>query len=401
MVSNIRKFSQKKEMHTTPSIDQYKKRLEAENNDALNCKKEDLANRFDTAILIFAGDWHIGVPNCDLESAVDTINYVLNTPNAIMFCLGDMLNTAILGAVSSNYEDVVYPQEQWRIFIDMFNEIALAGKLTVVHEGNHERRIEKQTGVNVIEQATRAMETYNNRGVWTDFSKLSAPYYAQRKIVLNNKDCKNKKFEIDVITHHGDGVSNIFSVQKLQEQSPKSCLNVVGHLHKFNLLDRTIQITSESGQVYKHRVRDIILPSNGDGYYGNVKMFGKKNNAPAVAIEITSVKNPLYEENSTARVKEQEFIPAMRSVPILASVENKKQDRQINLTNKIIKKQGDEFKKELNEKLFEIVNLFQKAGLELTTEVVDAMEELSDRSPKNTIEPKTKIKQIKEEEFSK
>lgn len=396
MPANVRKFSQKKKMHITPAIESYSTRLKLENNDALNCKKEDFSNKFDTAILVFAGDWHIGVPNFDLESAIDTIEYVLNTPNAIMFCLGDMLNSAILGAISSNFEDIVYPQEQWRIFIDMFNEVALAGKLTVVHEGNHERRIEKQTGVNIIEQATRAMETYNNRGVWTDFSKLSAPYYAQRKLILNNKECKNGKFELDIITHHGDGVSNIFGVQKLQEQNVKSCLNVVGHLHKFSLLGRTIQTVGDDGQIYKHRVFDMILPSNGDGYYGNIKMYGKKNNAPATAIEVTSVKNPLYNENFKANVKEQEFIPAFRSISISPNKQNNS-EKQISVANKIIKKHKKEFENKLNEELIKIVETFQNAGLELTEEVAYALDDLCFKTPNKKTETKVIIKQIKEE----
>lgn len=394
MVNQSRKFSQKKELKMTDAIRNYQKILEFESNEAINFKEEDLSDRFDTVILVFAGDWHLGIPNFNMANAIETINYVLNTPNAIMFCLGDMLNTAILNSISDNFEDSVYPQEQWRILIDMLTPVALAGKLTVLHEGNHERRIQKQTGINVIEQATRAMETYNNRGVWTSFFNASAPYYAERKINLFNNKLPNNKFELTTMTHHGDGVSNINQVNKLSSINSASDINVIGHLHKYQMMSRTIKIADADGKNYRHRVIDMILPSNGEGYYGYMKMFGKKYSNASVAVEVTSVDNPLYDENSKAQVLEPKYIPAFREIPIQISQKAYRQAELMNSAARVIKAKRKQLEGELNKKLIESEKLLEEYGLILSDEVAQEWNEVMN---KHTYKPKRKKAVIRQE----
>ena len=254
----------------TESLKGYLDRQQHLSDESVSVRSIDESDRFDTLVLVYISDLHIGTPDLDLNWLVEVVEYVMNTPNAKVLLLGDLLNTAILNAVSNMFEDLAYPQEQWQIAVDLFSGLAKQNKIITICAGNHERRVHRQTGIDITGQFATAIKAQDSY----------APYYANRKIILKSKDSKSGKFTLPIVTHHGDGVSDIAGVKKLQDIDSGSYINTVGHLHRQQMRVRSMQYYDPStGKKYKKSVLDVILPSAGGGYYAKEKIFFSHHNA--------------------------------------------------------------------------------------------------------------------------
>lgn len=350
----------KESIKITPLMQSYIDKQEVLQDKTLIRRDIDFSQKFDTAVLVFSADWHIGTPDFDLNGVIETLNYVLNTPNATLFMMGDALNTAILGAVSNMFEDLAYPQEQWQIAVSLLHEVAKQGKLTVYHDGNHENRVDKQTGINVTGQAAEALGA----------PEAHAPYYAIRNLMLKNPECENGLFEMPIITHHGDGIQSLADVKKMQEKEVGSFINGVGHKHVFQFLVRMHKFYNpETGQLTQKPCLDIIFPSAGGGYYGDRKMYRPNYKSPYTAIEVTSVRNPRYNRQKGTEVEELEFVPVYRSMPIMKIADTVEKNDYIKAARKVIRTQEKEFKAEFYDKVTELMGWVEQQGFDMQEQV--------------------------------
>ena len=215
-------------LNLTEGLKNYQEKPRATKDESVLTGTVDESSKFDTAVLVYISDLHIGTFDLDINWLIEVTNYVLNTPNAKVLLLGDLLNTAILNAVSNMYEDIAYPQEQWQIAVDLFSSLSAQNKIIAICAGNHERRVYKQTGIETLRQFAHAI----------DAEKVYAPYYANIDLILKCADSPTGSFTIPIVAHHGDGVGNISGVKKLQDIDSGSYINTVGHLHREQLLIR-------------------------------------------------------------------------------------------------------------------------------------------------------------------
>lgn len=364
-MSKPAKVSQKKKLNSSESIENYRNKLEQTKDNSVAHNTIDLSNKFDTIVAVFASDWHIGAQNFDIDRCVEVLEYTLNTPNAYLFVLGDMLSTAILHAVQNMFDDLLYPNEQWDCFVDLFSQVAAAGKIAVIHPGNHERRVNKETGLNIIEQAAKTL------GIRDKY----APDFAVTEIVLKNKLSKDGKFTYRIVTHHGDGVD----FTKLQAKCPTSDLNVVGHWHRLKVQTQANSIFDpELETSFKHETMNVILPNEGQTPFEFT--HAQRVRSPYYAIEISSAKNPLFNPDSKSDVKEREFVPATRSIPILSIANTKEKDKIIKRAKKSIDEKSKEFVDEIRQKTDELADLLKKAGIEINKEAYSSL--LSDKQRK-------------------
>ena len=376
------KVSQKKKLNQSKSIENYRKKLEQTTDTSVAYNTIDLSNKFDTIVAVFVSDWHIGAQNFDIDRCIEVLEYTLNTSNAYLFILGDMLSTAILHAVQNMFDDLLYPNEQWDNFVDLFSQVAKAGKIEVLHPGNHEKRVNKETGLNIIEQAAKTL----------DVSNKYAPDFAVTEIVLKNKLSKDGKFTYRIVTHHGDGVD----FTKLQSKCPNSDLNVVGHWHRLKVQTQANSIFDpELETSIKHETMNVILPNEGQTPFEFTHTQGVRS--PYYAIEISSAKNPLYNPQSKSEVKEREFVPATRSIPILSITNTKEKDAIIKRAKKSIDQTKNDYMKEILEKTKELTDLFEKAGIEINKE---AYSSLLTNTQRKLINKKVVKKQQKQNEIS-
>ena len=348
----------------TEGLKRYQDKQKATKDESVLTGTVDESYKFDTAVLVYISDLHIGTFDLDINWLIEVTNYVLNTPNAKVLLLGDLLNTAILNAVSNMYEDIAYPQEQWQIAVDLFSALSEQNKIIAICAGNHERRVYKQTGIETLRQFAHAIDA---EGVY-------APYYANIDLVLKCADSPNGKFTIPIVAHHGDGVGNISGVKKLQDIDSGSYINTVGHLHREQLLVRGMPYYDPvTGRKYKKAVLDVVLPSAGGGYYAKEKMLQVNYKSPYLALEVTAVKNPRFEKFKNSEWAEEEIIPAVRTIPIMQAADTAQKNKYIKIANRIISQKEKELNHEFLLKINDLLRWMREQGVEITSEVRTAL----------------------------
>ena len=353
-------------LNLTEGLKNYQEKQRATKDESVLTGTVDESSKFDTAVLVYISDLHIGTFDLDINWLIEVTNYVLNTPNAKVLLLGDLLNTAILNAVSNMYEDIAYPQEQWQIAVDLFSSLSAQNKIIAICAGNHERRVYKQTGIETLRQFAHAI----------DAEKVYAPYYANIDLILKCADSPTGSFTIPIVAHHGDGVGNISGVKKLQDIDSGSYINTVGHLHREQLLIRGMPYYDPvTNTKRKKAVLDVILPSAGGGYYAKEKMLQVNYKSPYLALEVTAVKNPRYEKFKNADWQEEEIIPAVRTIPIKQAAKTAQKNKYIKTANRIIAQKEKELNHDFLLKLNDLLRWMKEQGVDITNSVRAALKQ--------------------------
>ncbi len=372
MAAKPTKISQRKKLELTSNIKNYETKLGMLKDDSVVYREVDFSDKFDTAVLVFISDWHLGARHFNMDGVVNTLEYVLNTPNALLFALGDSLSSAILNAVSNMFEDALYPQEQWDLIIDLLTQVAQQGKLVIYHDGNHERRIYKQTSLAIGKQTVTALASNQKNAKDKKWAKEAyAPHFGVSKVILKNKDSSDGKFTFNTTTHHGDDVDFV----KMKNLNPSADLNVVGHWHRLEIREDTrIVYETETHEQFFEKTININLPNEGKTPFEYSHL--EKDRSPYFAVEISFTKNPLYDKNSKAQIKHKEFIPTLRSIPILTTASTREKDKVINEAKKIIDKTQSEHLRVFLSKITEAVAVLECAGVEFSKEILLALNKL-------------------------
>lgn len=346
----------KSKIEQTEAIASYKTKQEITENKTVVKTEIDLSDQYDSVVAVFIGDWHIGSIDFDIESAMDVLEYVLRTPNAIIFGLGDMLNSAILDSVSDMYEDIAYPQEQWQVFVDLFKQVADQNKLAVIHTGNHERRIQKKAGIDPVAQAAAAMQVEDRH----------APFHAETTIKIKCNHSPDGTFTIPVVTHHGDGGNP----EAFSDINKDSLINAMGHTHNFQVWTKTLltydQLTHRN---VKKEELEIVVAANGGGLYGHAKGYKKIHKAAYLAIDLTATQNPRYEFFKNNDYIEQPVVLATRSFNILSKANTADKEAIIRAATKQIDKNKRATQIKVLAKVKEIVEILKEHGLQATEDV--------------------------------
>ena len=99
-------------------------------------------------IITFA-DEHIGDKQSDWKSIQQRIEYVKNTPNCYCILNGDLVDAAIANSVGDIYGAELQPMEALKLCVKLFGDIV--PKILCVLPGNHEHRIYKVCGIDIVE----------------------------------------------------------------------------------------------------------------------------------------------------------------------------------------------------------------------------------------------------------
>ena len=324
---------------------------------------------YNTAELVFIGDWHIGTVDFDIDEAIKVLDYVKQTPNAVLLCLGDMMNTAITGSVSDNYEDIAYPKEQWNVFVSLLKQVK--EKIAVIHTGNHERRIKKQTSIDPVEQAAKAMEK----------EKAYAPYFANTTLVI--KYGKNGKFTFPIVTHHGDSGSPENNASVNQD----SLVNAIGHTHQFQTYVKTKAIIDKDGnRSYKDEL-ELIIPASGGGEYGYEKGYKPINKCPYFVMSVTAVKNELYDPKNKYNMQPP-VILSTKSIAILDKAPSTYKEECVKAGKKALNKNIKDAKKVLNEKIEEFLQTVKDIGENFNAEILEEISKVKKEKKPTAVTPK-------------
>ena len=168
--------------------------------------------------LIPLGDIHLGDPSCDAKLLEGTLDYIRNSDNVLVLGMGDYLNCATKNSVSDSYVSRYNPQEEYDKMLEYL--MPIKDKIIGLITGNHEQRIQKESGVNVTKMLAKEL------GVpylgWGVFIKLRLVYDG------------NSVNYIIYATHGASSASTpegkIRAVRKLSE-SFMADIYLMGHMH--------------------------------------------------------------------------------------------------------------------------------------------------------------------------
>ena len=101
------------------------------------------------AELLFFGDLHIGHPQCEFQKAEKMLDYCLKHKMYVLL-MGDLLESGTRESVGDTlFKQELNPQKQMERALELLAPIAKAGLIIGLHDGNHENRITKMTGIDI------------------------------------------------------------------------------------------------------------------------------------------------------------------------------------------------------------------------------------------------------------
>lgn len=362
-------------------------------NATIKTREMDYSDKFDTLQVFFCSDAHIGSCDFDVKGLLDALRYADSQENAVIFFLGDSMNTAIVGSKSDAYEDILTPQLQLDVFsrilkvakgdkelVKVLKDLNDTGKIIVLHSGNHEERITKAVGVSTTKMAA------DIAGVGEAF----APYYASTNLVLRQPLAKDGKFNFGIVTHHGTGISNVDGVFRLLRNVDNANLCVIGHTHQQSMKhERLIKVDDNGRQVY-HDVTYLTLPSSGGGTYGAGMALPDTAKQPGVWMAISSQPNPHAGKTSPTGVAYSEIIPACAfftpTNSMDTSIKKQRNDAARRAIQKACEKKGENVRG-LMDQAIKAISAFEAYTRE---EVAKAIAEKPRKEPKGYTEDMSK-----------
>jgi len=122
------------------------------------------------AEVVFFGDLHYGARECDLERAKRMLDYC-SSKGIYVFLMGDLIEAGLKTSVGASvYRQKLNPQKQMEDVIDLLEPLAKKGLILGALEGNHELRIEKETGIAVMKVICRILKIpYLRSACWNWF----------------------------------------------------------------------------------------------------------------------------------------------------------------------------------------------------------------------------------------
>lgn len=113
--------------------------------------KVDRPSDWETCEVHCFADVHIGDLLVDGNLLKERIKHCEETENCVILMNGDICNAAVKSSVSDVYSESIKPMEQMKTVQRLFGKLAEQGKLIAWTDGNHERRIYKNDGIDMSE----------------------------------------------------------------------------------------------------------------------------------------------------------------------------------------------------------------------------------------------------------
>lgn len=132
--------------------------------------------QFDELILVPLGDIHFGAKTCNMAEVNKKLDFVRNHDNARLLLMGDLIEVGSRDSPGSSlYQQTEQPQEQYEWMLDTFEEFG--GRIDFSCDGNHEKRVFKSSGINVMKNFCRSEKiTYVETSIMCHY-RLSGQSY--------------------------------------------------------------------------------------------------------------------------------------------------------------------------------------------------------------------------------
>ena len=114
-----------------------------------------LSREFKEIIIVPISDTHDSDAFADEKYVNERIAFIKETPNAFALLNGDLMNMATKNSASDSYADKYGPDAQLDRCVERYYPIR--DKILGITEGNHERRVAKETGIQVTKRFAREL----------------------------------------------------------------------------------------------------------------------------------------------------------------------------------------------------------------------------------------------------
>jgi hypothetical protein len=113
------------------------------------------AENFKELRIVPLADLHIGDELLDMKALKEAIEYIRDNENVYTVLNGDLMNTAIKSSISDVYNETMTPMQQIDELVRILYPIK--DKILVATSGNHERRIERDTSIDILNIAMKEL----------------------------------------------------------------------------------------------------------------------------------------------------------------------------------------------------------------------------------------------------
>jgi UDP-2,3-diacylglucosamine pyrophosphatase LpxH len=115
-------------------------------------------NKKDYSEILFFGDVHYGHPQCLDDEAKRMLKYAYEKGIYVLI-MGDLIEAGLRDSVGDSvYQQKLNPQKQMEEMIEWLRPLAKKGLIIGIHEGNHEYRITKATGIDITKIMARILD---------------------------------------------------------------------------------------------------------------------------------------------------------------------------------------------------------------------------------------------------
>lgn len=215
-------------------------------------------------------DMHIGSRETDERALEAYIKHIAADEHGYVIVNGDVCDCGIEGSATGPYEQKMNTDEQINAACEMLSSIR--DKILVITQGNHERRIEKKTSIDISSYIAIKL------GVEDRYLKNGG----NLKIRLGNNESRGKEVCYDLLVEHGSGGggtsgSKLNRAEKMELQVICD-VYVMSHVHCATTSTRSVFVQTANGAPKKHNL--YFMTTNAwqrYGGYGHAGQFAPGN----------------------------------------------------------------------------------------------------------------------------
>ena len=183
---------------------------------------KDREEKFDYIDIRPISDAHIGDPYFKDDLLQKDIDWIKEKDNRFTLLNGDILNTATTHSVSDTYENTMTPHQELKYARELFKPIK--DKVLCATQGNHEKRISRNDGVDLAEELAISLDTFYKKEGLT------------LKVKFGKRKSNQKPQVYTIYVSHGFTGSRLVGgkanrLAKLQKIVTTDCY-IVGHSHQ-------------------------------------------------------------------------------------------------------------------------------------------------------------------------
>ena len=229
--------------------------------------KRELSKDLKEVKILALSDMHIGDPLCNYKLIKEVLNEVKESDNTYIILNGDLINNSTKNSVGNVYGEEMTPTEQILKVCDLLEPVK--DKILVIAQGNHERRTEKDDGIDILRLASKQLgieDRYTN-GWW----------YLYLTLGLNDKKKDRQIMYTITGTHgYGGGRKNGGKINNLVEMSDKVIADVyvMGHTHTVIMTKNSIYMPDYQHKTLVQKDKYYLMTNSFLEYGGYGEQYG-------------------------------------------------------------------------------------------------------------------------------